>query len=101
MRGLDYYNRTVFEFTSNQIGAQAAIFGGGRYDGLAEDLGGAPLSGLGFAMGLERLLLLMENTGVEIPRPAAPDLFLAALGRAPQRVPPPLPTSSAASASPA
>lgn len=80
VRGLDYYNRTVFEFTSNQIGAQAAIFGGGRYDGLAEDLGGAPLSGLGFAMGLERLLLLMENTGVEIPRPAGPDLFLAALG---------------------
>ena len=59
VRGLDYYNRTVFEFTSNQIGAQAAIFGGGRYDGLAEDLGGAPLSGLGFAMGLERLLLLV------------------------------------------
>ena len=80
VRGLDYYNRTVFEFTSSQIGAQAAVFGGGRYDGLAEDLGGAPLSGLGFAMGLERLLLLMENTGVDIPRPAGPDLFLAALG---------------------
>lgn len=82
VRGLDYYNRTVFEFLSGEIGAQSAVLAGGRYDGLAEDLGGAPLAGLGFAMGLERLLLLMENTGNAFPAPAGPDLYIAALGDA-------------------
>jgi histidyl-tRNA synthetase len=82
VRGLDYYNRTVFEFLSGEIGAQSAVLAGGRYDGLAEELGGAPLAGLGFAMGLERLLLLMENTGNAFPAPAGPDLYIAALGDA-------------------
>lgn len=80
VRGLDYYNRTVFEFLSGKIGAQSAVLAGGRYDGLAEELGEVSLPALGFAMGLERLLLLMENTGLSFPEPPGPDLYIAALG---------------------
>lgn len=80
VRGLDYYNRTVFEFVSNNIGAQGTALAGGRYDGLAQELGGAPLAGLGFAMGMERLLLLLDSAKIEIPTPPVPDLFIAALG---------------------
>ena len=80
VRGLDYYTKTVFEFISNSIGAQAAVAAGGRYDGLIEELGGKPTPSLGFGMGLERLLLLMETQGCEFPKSEAPDLFIAALG---------------------
>ena len=61
VRGLDYYNRTVFEIKSNSIGSQSAVCGGGRYDGLIEMLGGTPTAGIGFAMGMERLFMLMQD----------------------------------------
>jgi histidyl-tRNA synthetase len=80
VRGLDYYTKTVFEFISDSIGAQGTVCGGGRYDGLVEELGGQHTPSLGFAMGLERLLLLMEAQECEFPTPAVPDLFIAALG---------------------
>ncbi len=80
VRGLDYYTRTTFEFLTADLGAQAAVGAGGRYDGLIEQLGGPPLPGIGFAMGLERLVLLMEqNTDKQLPV-AHMDIFLAALG---------------------
>lgn len=80
VRGLDYYTKTVFEFVSNSIGAQGTVCGGGRYDGLIEELGGQKTPSLGFGLGLERLMLLMEAQGCEYPEDARPDLFIAALG---------------------
>lgn len=80
VRGLDYYTKTVFEFVSNSIGAQGTVCGGGRYDGLIEELGGQKTPSLGFAMGLERLMLLMEAQGCEFPESEKPDLFIVALG---------------------
>ncbi len=65
VRGLDYYTKTVFEFITTSIGAQGTVCGGGRYDGLIEQLGGKPLPALGFAMGIERLILTMENQGCD------------------------------------
>ncbi len=82
VRGLDYYTRTVFEFVSNNIGAQGTVCGGGRYDGLVKELGGNDVSGIGFAMGIERLLLLLENTGVEIPNEGKVKVYLAPMGEA-------------------
>ncbi len=79
VRGLDYYTRTTFEFITGDLGAQAAIGAGGRYDGLIGQLGGPALPGIGFAMGMERLALLMEQQETPLPRPAT-DLFVAALG---------------------
>lgn len=84
VRGLDYYTKTVFEFVSDNIGAQGTVCGGGRYDGLVEQLGGQHTPSLGFAMGIERLLLLMEKTGVEIPPPDTADLYIASMGDAPR-----------------
>lgn len=63
VRGLDYYTKTVFEFVTTEIGAQGTVCGGGRYDGLIEQLGGAPTPAMGFGMGLERLILTMEKQG--------------------------------------
>ena len=80
VRGLDYYTKTVFEFVSNKIGAQGTVCGGGRYDGLVEELGGQHTPSLGFAMGIERLMLLMEAQGCEFPEAEKPDLFIVALG---------------------
>jgi len=80
VRGLDYYTRTTFEFLTADLGAQAAVGAGGRYDGLIETLGGPPLSGIGFAMGLERIALLMEQQIDQPPTGASMDIFLAALG---------------------
>ncbi|MCI5735455.1 MAG: histidine--tRNA ligase [Eubacterium sp.] len=80
VRGLDYYTKTVFEFVSNSIGAQGTVCGGGRYDGLVEELGGQHTPSLGFGMGLERLMLLMEAQGCEFPEAEKPDLFIVALG---------------------
>ena len=80
VRGLDYYSRTVFEFIHEGAGAQGTICGGGRYDTLTEYLGGTPCPGIGFGMGLERILLVMENEGIVIPEPAGPDVFFAFIG---------------------
>lgn len=80
VRGLDYYTKTVFEFVSNSIGAQSTVCGGGRYDGLVEELGGQHTPSLGCAIGIERLMLLMEAQGCEFPEAEKPDLFIVALG---------------------
>lgn len=80
VRGLDYYTKTVFEFVADSIGAQGTVCGGGRYDGLIEELGGQRTPSLGFAMGLERLQLVMEAQGCEFPEPSRPDLFIVAMG---------------------
>ncbi len=80
VRGLDYYTKTVFEFLSGDIGAQSAVCAGGRYDGLIEELGGNPMPALGFAAGIERLLLTLEAQGVEIPLPASCDIYIASMG---------------------
>ena len=80
VRGLDYYTKTVFEFVSNSIGAQGTVCGGGRYDGLVEELGGQHTPSLGCAIGIERLMLLMEAQGCEFPEAEKPDLFIVALG---------------------
>ncbi len=79
VRGLDYYTRTVFEFVSTAIGAQGTVCGGGRYDNLLEELGGGKVPAVGFAAGLERLLLLMENTGVNIPDEKKPRIYIAGM----------------------
>ncbi|MCQ4021539.1 MULTISPECIES: histidine--tRNA ligase [unclassified Ruminococcus] len=80
VRGLDYYTRTVFEFVTNSLGAQGTVCGGGRYDGLIEELGGQSLPSLGFALGIERLLALLDAQGVEIPKPEQCGLYIAAMG---------------------
>ncbi len=84
VRGLDYYSRTVFEFVSNDLGAQSTVCGGGRYDTLVETMGGKPTPALGFGMGLERLLMVLEAQGIEIPEPNTCDLFIATIGQAAQ-----------------
>jgi histidyl-tRNA synthetase len=71
VRGLDYYCRTTFEWTSNQLGSQSAVAAGGRYDGLVEELGGPPIPGVGFAIGIERLTMLLRgNRSFALPGPA-------------------------------
>ncbi len=74
VRGLDYYNLTVFEWVTDQLGAQGTVCGGGRYDGLFEQLGGKPTPAIGFGLGIERLLLLLQQIGVPVPD-AAPDAY--------------------------
>lgn len=80
VRGLDYYTKTVFEFVSDNIGAQGTVCGGGRYDGLIGQFGGNDVPGIGFAVGIERLLMLLENTGVEIPDDNSVKLYIASMG---------------------
>jgi histidyl-tRNA synthetase len=81
VRGLDYYTRTAFEFVSQVLSqAQATLFGGGRYDRLAETLGGPPLAGVGFGMGLERVILALEDEGVEPPQESGVTVFVVGLG---------------------
>jgi len=82
VRGLDYYTKTVFEFVTDCIGAQGTVCGGGRYDGLIEELGGKHLPSLGFAMGLERILMVMDAQGIEIPQPEPCVLYIATMGDA-------------------
>ena len=77
VRGLDYYTKTVFEFVTTDIGAQGTVCGGGRYDGLIEQLGGPATPALGFGMGLERLLLTMESQGCAFMTPKSCDLYIA------------------------
>lgn len=79
VRGLDYYSHTVFEFTTDRLGAQDAIGGGGRYDGLFEQIGGKPTPGVGFATGIERLLLLLEEEGKTLAETKPADAYLIAL----------------------
>ena len=81
VRGLDYYTKTVFEFITTDIGAQGTICGGGRYDGLIEELGGKKTPALGFAMGLERLILTMENQKLDFIQPKKCNLFIATMGQ--------------------
>ncbi|MGH8437376.1 MAG: histidine--tRNA ligase, partial [Pseudomonas sp.] len=81
VRGLDYYSKTVFEWVTDQLGAQGTVCAGGRYDGLVEQMGGKPTAGVGFAMGIERLILLLETLGqvpAEISRQV--DVYLCAFG---------------------
>ena len=80
VRGLDYYTKTVFEFITDCIGAQGTVCGGGRYDGLVEELGGKHTPSLGFAMGLERLLMVMDAQGIEIPNNDSCALYIATMG---------------------
>lgn len=77
VRGLDYYTKTVFEFVTTDIGAQGTVCGGGRYDGLIEQLGGAATPALGFAMGIERILLTMESQGCEFMENRTCDIYIA------------------------
>ena len=82
VRGLDYYTKTVFEFVSDALGAQSTVCGGGRYSGLVEELGGKPTDGIGFAAGIERLLLVLKKQqDVSAMADASPDLFIAAMGK--------------------
>ncbi len=80
VRGLDYYTRTVFEFVTDALGAQSAVCAGGRYDGLIEEIGGPSVPALGFAMGLERLLLLLEAQGISLPAAKKCEIYIANIG---------------------
>lgn len=76
VRGLDYYTKTVFEFVTESLGAQGTVCGGGRYDNLVQSVGGKPTPCVGFGLGLERLILLMDNLGVSFGESVAPDVFV-------------------------
>lgn len=80
VRGLDYYTRTVFEFVTTSLGSQGTVCGGGRYDKLIETLGGTATCGVGFGMGIERVLMLMEAVGANIPSAAPVDVYIASMG---------------------
>lgn len=82
VRGLDYYTRTVFEFVSTDIGAQGTVCGGGRYDKLISELGGGEVPAIGFAAGIERLLLLMENTSIPFPEKPVPSIYIGGMDEA-------------------
>lgn len=82
VRGLDYYTRTVFEFVSDDIGAQGTVCAGGRYDGLIESLGGNPTPAVGFAAGIERLLIVMQQTGAAFPEADTPTVYFAGMDEA-------------------
>jgi len=79
VRGLDYYNLTVFEWITEQLGSQGTVCGGGRYDGLIEQLGGKPAPAVGWGLGIERLLLLLEAVGV-VPPDRSPDAYVVVGG---------------------
>ena len=81
VRGLDYYTGAVFEFIAEGIGAQSTVCGGGRYDGLVESLGGPALSGIGFGMGITRIILAMREAGLADIAPTCPKVYVAALGK--------------------
>ena len=85
VRGLDYYTRTTFEFVHDGLGAQAAVGGGGRYDGLSESIGGPPLPGVGWAVGVDRTVLALEAEGVELVPPGRVRVFAVPLGEAARR----------------
>ena len=85
VRGLDYYTKTVFEVWAQGIGAQNAVCGGGRYDGLAEVLGGPPTPAVGFASGLERIVLVLKQQSVSVPEEVGPRIYLAFQGESAER----------------
>ncbi len=85
VRGLDYYTRTVFEFVSENIGSQGTICGGGRYDGLVEELGGQKTPAVGFALGVERLLLELESQEISLAQRTGPDLYILAFSETADR----------------
>jgi histidyl-tRNA synthetase len=80
VRGLDYYTKTVFEIKADGLGAQDTIVGGGRYDGLIEELGGRPTPGIGFGCGIERIVLAMQQIGLDVPEDPRPEVMIAYLG---------------------
>ena len=80
VRGLDYYNGIVFEFSSKEIGSQAQLLAGGRYDGLALEIGGEEIAGLGFGMGIERIIMVMEKQGLFPEASDYKDIFVANMG---------------------
>ncbi len=80
VRGLDYYTKTVFEFVSNNIGAQGTVCGGGRYNNLVEEVGGKPCPAVGFGMGIERIIMVMEELGIPFAEDYRPDIYVAPLG---------------------
>ena len=80
VRGLDYYNKTVFEFVSENIGAKGTVCGGGRYDGLTCQMGADNYPGIGFAMGIERLLLLLDECGIKFENDTKPQVYIAPMG---------------------
>ena len=80
VRGLDYYTKTVFEITAKNENSNGTICGGGRYDGLVEELGGNSVPACGFALGMERLILTMEEQGIEAGTPQRPDIYIGHIG---------------------
>jgi len=85
VRGLDYYTKTVFEIKADGLGAQDTICGGGRYDGLIEELGGRPTPGIGFGAGIERIALAMQQLGLPVPEEPRPEVMVAYLGESAKR----------------
>ncbi len=85
VRGLDYYNKTVFEWVTDRLGAQGTVCAGGRYDGLVEQLGGKATPGVGFAMGIERLVLMLEACEVDSGASVGADVYVVSFGDAAQR----------------
>jgi len=86
VRGLDYYSKTAFEIQSAELGAQSTVIGGGRYDGLVSEMGGPPTPAVGFGLGIERALVIMEAQGIEVPVVGNPQVFVITLGEAPREV---------------
>lgn len=82
VRGLDYYTKTVFEIVSKNIGAQGTVCGGGRYNGLVSELSGPDVPGVGFGLGIERLILTLDNLGIALKNNETPELFVASIGEA-------------------
>lgn len=80
VRGLDYYTKTVFEIIADNKNSNSTICGGGRYDGLVEQLGHTPTPASGFALGIERLILTMEEQGIKFPDADVPDIFIGSMG---------------------
>ena len=80
VRGLDYYTKTVFEIVSKNIGAQGTVCGGGRYNGLVEELGGPDTPGVGFGLGVERLMLMLDNLNIQLENNEKPEIFIANIG---------------------
>ncbi|MBA1336821.1 MAG: Histidyl-tRNA synthetase [Firmicutes bacterium] len=80
VRGLDYYTKTAFEIVSRDIGSQGTVCGGGRYEGLVEECGGPAMPGIGFGLGIERLILTLENQGIGVEKPVGTDIYVANVG---------------------
>ena len=80
VRGLDYYTKTVFEIIASVPGGELTVCGGGRYDNLIEEVGGPSMAGVGFGMGMERLLMVMDQVHAEIPKPTLLDIYIANYG---------------------